>query len=246
MHQRRPGSHITVLTGAGISTGSGIPDFRGPEGTWTRHPEQAALLEIDGWVNDPAVRRAGWAMWRDQPAWSATPSQAHSALVELEHADLLEAVLTQNFDGLHQAAGHDRSHVVELHGGLRTTSCLRCGARQATAAVLDRLDRDSDPDCLECGGVLKPDVVYFGERLPEDALGRAIAAAQDADVFVAIGSTLTVQPVASLTGIAAEAGAEVIVVNAEPTPYDHHAARVIREPIENAVPALVAELIARG
>ncbi|WP_169164340.1 SIR2 family NAD-dependent protein deacylase [Cellulomonas taurus] len=245
MHQRRPGSHITVLTGAGISTGSGIPDFRGPEGTWTRHPDQAELLEIDRLVNDPAVRRAGWAMWRDHPAWTATPSAAHRALVELERAELLEAVLTQNFDGLHQAAGHD-SPVIELHGGLRTTSCLRCGARQATSAVLARLDRNGDPDCLECGGILKPDVVYFGERLPEDALGRAIAAAQDADVFVAIGSTLTVQPVASLTGIAAESGAEVIIVNAEPTPYDHHASRVIRTPIEDAVPDLVAELIERG
>jgi NAD-dependent deacetylase len=246
MHQRRPGSHLTVLTGAGISTGSGIPDFRGPEGTWTRHPDQAELLEIDRHVNDPAVRAAGWAMWRDHPAWTAVPSAAHRALVELERADLLEAVLTQNFDGLHQAAGHGREHVIELHGSLRTTSCLRCGARQATTAVLDRLARDRDPECLECGGILKPDVVYFGERLPEDALGRAIAAAQDADVFLAIGSTLSVQPVASLTGIAAEAGAEVIIVNAEPTPYDHLASRVVREPIETAVPELVAELIARG
>lgn len=246
MHQRRPGSHITVLTGAGISIGAGIPDFRGPQGTWTQHPDQASLLEIDRHVNDDATRQAGWRMWRDHPAWSAAPSAAHRALVELEQADLLEALLTQNFDGLHQAAGHTREHVIELHGGMRTTSCLRCGARQATTAVLERLDRDRDPECLECGGILKPDVVYFGERLPEDALGRAIAAAQDADVFVAIGSTLTVQPVASLTGIAAEAGAEVVIVNAEPTPYDHVAARVIREPIEVAVPELVRELLDRG
>lgn len=246
MHQRRPGSHITVLTGAGISTGAGIPDFRGPEGTWTRHPDQAELLEIDRYASDPAIRQAGWRMWREHPAWSATPSVAHRALVELERAELLEALLTQNFDGLHQAAGHSREQVVELHGGLRTTSCLRCGARQATTAVLERLDRDREPACLECGGILKPDVVYFGERLPEDALGRAIAAAQDADVFLAIGSTLSVQPVASLTGIAAESGAEVIIVNAEPTPYDHVAHRVIREPIEVAVPELVSELLARG
>lgn len=246
MHQRRPGSHLTALTGAGISTGSGIPDFRGPEGTWTRHPEQADLLEIDRHVNDPAIRMAGWAMWRDHPAWSATPSVAHRALVELERAELLEAVLTQNFDGLHQAAGHDPAQVVELHGGMRTTSCLRCGARQATTAVLARLERDRDPECLECGGILKPDVVYFGERLPEDALGRAVAAAQDADVFLVIGSTLTVQPVASLTEVAADAGAEVIIVNAEPTPYNHLASRVIREPIDTTVPELVRELIARG
>lgn len=245
MHQRRPGPRVTVLTGAGISTGSGIPDFRGPEGTWTRHPEQADLLEIDRHVNDPQVRRSGWMMWHQHPAWAAEPSPAHRALVDLERAGMLEALLTQNFDALHQRAGHDPSLVVELHGSLRTTSCLRCGARQATTAVLERLERDGDPRCPDCDGVLKPDVVYFGERLPDEALGRAVAAAQDADVFVAIGSTLTVQPVAGLTGLAAEHGAEVIVVNAEPTPYDHLAARVVREPIEVAVPALVEELVAR-
>ncbi|MEV7973687.1 Sir2 family NAD-dependent protein deacetylase [Cellulomonas sp. NPDC089187] len=246
MHQRRPGSHLTVLTGAGLSTASGIPDFRGPQGTWTQHPEQADLLEIDRHVNDMAIRMAGWAMWQDHPAWASAPSDAHRALVELERAQLLEAVLTQNFDGLHHAAGHSPELVVELHGGMRTTSCLRCGARQATTAVLARLERDRDPGCLECGGVLKPDVVYFGEWLPEQALGRAVAAAQDADVFLVIGSTLTVQPVASLTEVAADAGAEVVIVNAEPTPYDHLASRVVREPIESAVPELVRELIARG
>lgn len=246
MHQRRPGPHITVLTGAGISTGSGIPDFRGPDGTWTTDPDQAALLEIDRHVNDPRVRRAGWAMWRDHPAWSARPSAAHRALVELERAELLEAVLTQNFDGLHQAAGHDPHLVLELHGTMRTTSCLRCGDRQATTAVLERLGRDGDPLCPYCGGVLKPDVVYFGELLPEEALGRAVAAAQDADIFVVIGSTLTVQPVAGLTGLAAENGAEVIIVNADPTPFDHLAERVVRDRIEQAVPALVTELLARA
>lgn len=240
-----PGLRVTVLTGAGISTGSGIPDFRGPRGTWTRHPEQAELLEIRRYVADADVRRRGWAAWRNHPAWTATPSAAHRALVELARADRLQALLTQNFDGLHQAAGSDPADVVELHGDLRTTSCLACGDRRPTPEVLARLDAEPDPRCVRCGGILKVDVVYFGEMLPDRALERAVAAAQDGDVLLAIGTTLTVHPVASLAGLAAEVGAELVIVNAEPTPYDHLADRVLREPIETAVPALVAELLDR-
>ncbi|VTR75939.1 SIR2 family NAD-dependent protein deacylase [Cellulomonas hominis] len=241
-----PGLRVTVLTGAGISTASGIPDFRGPEGAWTRHPEQVDLLEIGRYVADPEARRTGWRWWRANPAWGARPSAGHRAITELERAGRLQAVLTQNFDGLHQAAGSDPGQVVELHGTMRTTSCLACGARQATADVLARLDAEPDPPCTVCGGILKPDVVYFGEMLPDRALERAIAAAQDGDVFLAVGTTLSVQPVASLTGLAADSGAEVVIVNAEPTPYDRVADRVVREPIEDALPALVAELLARA
>jgi NAD-dependent deacetylase len=241
-----PGLRVTALTGAGVSTGAGIPDFRGPQGTWTRHPEQAELLEIGRYVADADVRRRGWAAWRGHPALTARPAAGHRALVDLERADRLQALLTQNFDGLHQAAGSDPGHVAELHGTLRTTSCLACGARQPTADVLARLDAEPDPPCRVCGGVLKPDVVYFGERLPERPLERAIGAAQDGDVFLAVGTTLSVEPVASLAGLAAESGAELIIVNAEPTPYDRLADRLVREPIEQALPALVAELLARG
>lgn len=240
-----PGLRVTVLSGAGLSTAAGIPDFRGPQGTWTRHPDQVELLDIGRYVADPEVRRRGWRMWRDHPAWHARPAAGHRAVAELGRAGRLQAVLTQNFDGLHQAGGSDPADVVELHGTLRTTSCLACGAREDTRAVLARLDAEPDPPCAVCGGVLKPDVVYFGERLPERALDRAIAAAQDGDVLVAVGSTLTVQPVASLVGLAAEVGAEVVIVNAEPTPYDRVADRVVRNPIEQALPALVSELLAR-
>lgn len=245
MHMPAPGLRVTVLTGAGISTGAGIPDFRGPDGTWTRHPDQVELLDLGRYVADGDVRRRGWRMWREHPAWTARPAAGHRALVDLERAGRLQAVLTQNFDGLHQAAGLDDHDVVELHGTLRTTSCLVCGDRQPTADVLARLDAEPDPPCAVCGGVLKPDVVYFGERLQDRPLERAIAAAQDGDVFLAVGSTLTVQPVASLAGLAAEVGAEVVIVNAEPTAYDHLADRVVRDPIEQALPALVAELLAR-
>ncbi len=235
---------VTVLTGAGISTASGIPDFRGPQGVWTRDPSAADLLELGLFVRDPEVRARGWRMWAEHPAWTAQPTVAHRALVDLERAGVLAATLTQNFDGLHQAAGADPSRVVELHGTLATTSCVRCGTQVPTRRVLDRLATEPDPGCHVCDGPLKPDVVYFGERLPEDALERAVAAATDAHTFVAIGTTLTVQPVASLVSVAVEAGARLVIVNAEPTPYDRLADEVLRDPIEHAVPALVAELVA--
>lgn len=234
---------VTVLTGAGISTGSGIPDFRGPQGVWTQDPSAAELLEIRAYVRDRDVRVRGWRMWAQHPVWRARPTAAHRSLVELERAGALLAVLTQNFDGLHQAAGSDPADVVELHGTLATTSCLACRTTWPTPEVLARLDAEPDPPCTVCGGVLKPDVVYFGERLPEEALDRAVAAATDAHVFVAIGTTLTVQPVASLAALSADAGARLVLVNAEPTPYDRLADEIVRDPIEQAVPALVRRLL---
>ncbi|WP_250788509.1 SIR2 family NAD-dependent protein deacylase [Cellulomonas wangsupingiae] len=242
-HDARPPT-VTVLTGAGISTASGIPDFRGPQGVWTQDPDAATLLEIDAYVRDPHVRERGWRMWAEHPVWHARPTAAHRALVELERAGALIAVLTQNFDGLHQAAGSAPDVVVELHGTLATTSCLRCGATTSTRDVLARLPVEPDPACTACGGVLKPDVVYFGERLPDDAVERAVAAATDAHTLVAVGTTLTVHPVAGLVPLAVESGARLVVVNAEPTAYDHLADEVVRDPIEEALPALVADVLA--
>ncbi|ADG75956.1 Silent information regulator protein Sir2 [Cellulomonas flavigena DSM 20109] len=234
---------MTVLTGAGISTASGIPDFRGPQGVWTRDPGAAHLLEIGPYVRDAHVRERGWRAWSGHAVWRARPTAGHRALVELERAGALRAVLTQNFDGLHQAAGSDPGLVVELHGSLATTSCLRCGAGVATRDVLARLPATPDPACDACGGVLKPDVVYFGERLPDDALERATAAALGATTFVAVGTTLTVHPAAGLVPLAVDAGARLVVVNAEPTAYDHLADEVLRAPIDEALPALVDTLL---
>ena len=184
---------------------------------WTLNPERARLLDIDAFVGDPAVRVAGWLDWRDQAAWTAEPSPAHKALARLADVGMLDAVLTQNFDGLHQAAGMKERQVVELHGTLRTTSCLGCGHRMDTADVVATLAEHPDPACASCGGILKPDIVYFGEALPEDAINRAVQAASHCDIFIAIGTTLSVYPVASLAGTALAADAQLIIVNAEPT-----------------------------
>lgn len=234
---------VVVLTGAGVSTGSGIPDFRGPQGVWTRDPGAMRLLDWSAYREDPEVRTAAWAMWRDHPVWHAEPSPAHLALVDLERAGLLRAVCTQNFDGLHQRAGQAPALVHELHGSLPGSTCRDCGAREVTADVLARLDTEPDPRCRVCAGVLATDVVMFGEVLPSDVLGACVRAAEDCDLFVAIGTTLTVQPAAALTAVAADAGASVVIVNAAPTPYDRLADAVVREPIDDAVPALVAELV---
>jgi len=234
---------VTVLTGAGISTGSGIPDFRGPNGVWTRDPLAARLLDHGWYLADPATRRRTWQMWRDSPVWWAEPTPAHRSLVDLEHAGALQAICTQNFDGLHQRAGTSGQKVLELHGSLTGSRCLTCGAAEPTADILARLDTDTDPHCARCGGPLATDVVMFGEPLPGRVLDAAVDAATACEVFVAVGSTLTVQPAASLTQVAAEAGARVVIVNAEPTPYDRLADQVDRRPIQEALPELVRELL---
>ncbi|WP_062462817.1 SIR2 family NAD-dependent protein deacylase [Demequina soli] len=235
---------ITVLTGAGVSTGAGIPDFRGPDGVWTRHPERARLLEIDVFVGDRDARIEGWRDWAAHGAWSARPSPAHRALARLVAAGACDTILTQNIDGLHQAAGTPDDAVVEMHGRLATTTCLGCGLSLATREVLEVLPETPDPRCPYCGGLLKPDVVYFGEALRARDLERADRAARSCDTFVAVGTTLQVYPVAALAGTAVAAGASLVIVNASPTGYDRDASLVVREPIEEAVPRLVDEWLA--
>jgi NAD-dependent deacetylase len=242
----REASAVTVLTGAGISTDSGIPDFRGPQGLWKRDPDAQRMSDIRAYVSDPQLRRQAWRSRRQHPAWSARPNAAHRALVELERSGRLRALITQNIDELHQRAGSDPALMLELHGTLFAVACLSCADRTPMTEALDRVERgEEDPRCLRCGGLLKSATVSFGQSLDPAVLAAAGAAAADCDLLLVVGSSLTVQPAAGLVDVATGAGAAAVIVNAESTPYDDVAAALIRDPIGIAVPALVADLPAR-
>lgn len=236
---------IVALTGAGISTDSGIPDFRGPQGVWTKDPAAERTASIQHYLGDAEVRKRVWQGRLHSPAWTAEPNAGHRALVDLERQGRLVTVVTQNIDGLHQRAGS--TDVVELHGTMRDVTCWRCGVRLPMAPVLDRLRAgEEDPHCLEpldgamCGGILKSATISFGQALDPKVVERALSAVGTADLLMAVGSTLTVNPAASLVPLAAQAGIAVVIVNADPTPFDDLAAAVVRTPIGDALPALVA------
>ncbi|HTJ39646.1 MAG TPA: Sir2 family NAD-dependent protein deacetylase [Dactylosporangium sp.] len=231
---------VVALTGAGISTDSGIPDFRGPQGVWTRDPEAMKLSSIEHYVADPDVRRRSWQERLRHPAWSATPNAAHRALAELAGAGLVTAVVTQNIDGLHQRAGLDAARVIELHGTIHETECLQCGARGPMRETLERVEAgEADPDCRGCGGILKSATISFGQQMNMATLTAAAEAALECRTFVAVGTSLTVHPAAGLVGVAAKHGARIVIINDAETPYDAIADEVIREPIGNVLPALV-------
>ena len=232
--------HLTVLTGAGISTDSGIPDYRGPDGVWTRDPDAEKLVTLSYYVADPEIRRKAWAM-RSDSGFDAGPNAGHAALADLERQGRLRALLTQNVDGLHTEAGN--TAVLELHGTVRETECLSCGDRRPMAGTVARLDAgDPDPACLVCGGILKSATISFGQLLDPAVLEAAALAAGDCDLFLAVGTSLQVHPAAGLVDLAASSRARVVVVvvNAEPTPYDQMADLVVREPISSALPRLLA------
>ena len=236
---------VAVLTGAGISTDSGIPDFRGPGGIWTRDPAAEKMSTYQVYVTDPAVRLRSWQARLAHPAWTAEPNAAHLALARLAASGIDTQVITQNIDGLHQRAGLAADQVLELHGTMYSVVCVGCGDRSAMADTLARVRAgEEDPACARCGGILKSATVMFGQALDTGVLSRAAAAAQAADVFLAIGTTLTVEPAASLCAVAVRAGAPLVIVNRDPTPYDGVATELIREPISTAVPAIVDILIA--
>ncbi|BAU87119.1 NAD-dependent protein deacetylase of SIR2 family [Streptomyces laurentii] len=234
---------VAILTGAGISTDSGIPDYRGPDGLWRRDPEAERLVTYGPYMSDPEIRRRSWRMRLDGPVLRARPNTAHLAIAAYEKTGNALRVITQNVDGLHQAAGVPARKVFELHGSARSVVCTACQARSSMAEALERVKAgEADPPCRECGGILKSATVMFGEHLDPEVLARAMAVAKAAEVFLAVGSSLQVQPAASLAGLAAEAGARLIIVNAEPTPYDPLADEIVREPIGTALPALLDRL----
>jgi NAD-dependent deacetylase len=240
-------SHSTVaLTGAGVSTESGIPDFRGPNGLWTRDPKSERLSNIGYYIANPEVRRESWRRRLDHPAWAATPNAAHDALAALEAAGRLDLLVTQNIDGLHLAAGSSAGRLIEIHGTIRETACLGCGDRRPMREALARVaGGEPDPPCERCGGILKSATVSFGQNLDPELLARAEEAAATAELFLAVGTSLTVYPVARLPEIALDAGARLVILNAEPTPLDGLAHAVLRGQAGEVLATLVAAATAR-
>jgi NAD-dependent deacetylase len=232
---------IVVLTGAGISTESGIPDFRGPNGLWTRDPEAEKLSDISYYIADPEVRRKAWQKRLANPAWTAQPNAGHKAIVELERRGKLHALVTQNIDGLHQKAGNSAERIIEVHGTMHEVVCWDCGWRGPMPPTLDRVRAgEADPACKGCGGILKSATILFGEGLGPGVMERATAAAIEADLLLAVGSTLQVYPVAGVVPTAKSAGARLVIVNADTTQFDRIADAVLHKPIGETLPALVS------
>ena len=232
-------SRVVALTGAGISTDSGIPDFRGPQGVWTKNPKAEKLSNIHYYVSDPEVRRLAWQSRLEHPAWRATPNAGHRALVELERRHQLHLLVTQNIDGLHQRAGSSPERVIEVHGTVHDAICLQCDWRLPMQTVLDRVRAgEEDPPCTRCGGILKSATISFGQALVPEVIARAMQAAEDGDVLLAVGTSLQVYPVAGMIPVAKAAGARIVIVNAEPTQFDGIADAVVTSPIGVALPAI--------
>jgi NAD-dependent deacetylase len=230
---------VAVLTGAGISTDSGIPDFRGPNGVWTRDPAAERRSNINSYLADPQVRRDAWRIRSSSEMFDAQPNDAHRALVALD--DRLHTLVTQNIDGLHQRAGTPPDRVVEIHGTVHSWECVECGARGPMIDALDRVRAgEEDPPCELCGGIIKSATILFGQGLVRADLERAERAAVEADVLLAIGTSLSVYPVAGMVPTAVEVGRPVIIVNAEPTDLDHLATVVLR----GSAAELLSELLA--
>ncbi len=231
---------VVVLSGAGISTDSGIPDFRGPQGVWTKNPEAEKLATLDVYLSDPEVRRRSWRNRLTSPMWDAQPNAGHRALVDLERSGRLELLVTQNIDGLHRKAGHDPERIVEIHGTSLEVMCMSCGERQDAEPVHDRVRAgEDDPACLTCGGILKSATISFGQSLVAEDLLRAEQAAQSCDLLLAVGSTLAVFPAAGLVPVAVRHGAVVLIVNGGPTEMDGLADVVLNGSIGECLPALV-------
>lgn len=232
---------VVVLTGAGISTDSGIPDFRGPRGLWTRNPKAEKLSDIRYYMSDPEVRRLAWQSRLDHSALSARPNAGHLALVDLERRGKLHALITQNIDELHQIAGNSPEKVIEVHGTLRQAMCMSCGRRGPMQETLERVRAgEEDPRCLACGGILKSATVSFGQALVPEVIDRAMAVAAQADLLVAVGSTLQVYPVAGAVPAAKAAGAKVAIVNRDPTAMDDIADALLPGSISEILPRICA------
>jgi NAD-dependent deacetylase len=231
---------VVVLSGAGISTDSGIPDFRGPEGVWTKNPEAEKMATLSCYMADTEVRKCAWKTRLGLGDWDLKPNAGHRALLELETRGKLHTLITQNVDGLHQKAGTDRDLVVEIHGTLREVVCMTCGVRGPMQRALERVRAgEDDPACEGCGGILKSATISFGQNLVAEDLERAERAAGDCELLLAVGTSLAVYPIAGVVPIARHAGARVVIVNGEPTEMDALADAVLRGSIGEILPRLV-------
>ncbi|HEX6318275.1 MAG TPA: Sir2 family NAD-dependent protein deacetylase [Burkholderiales bacterium] len=231
---------VVALTGAGISTDSGIPDFRGPQGLWTKNPVAEKMSNIHYYLADAEVRKASWQNRLSSPAWSAKPNPGHMALVDIERRKKLHALITQNIDELHQLAGNSPERVIEVHGTMRRFMCWGCGMRGPMQLVLERVRAgEADPPCRDCGGILKSDTISFGQQLVPEVIDQAMQAAAEAELFLAVGTSLQVYPVAGTVEVARAAGARIVIVNAQPTPFDGIADAVFNQPISEILPAIL-------
>ena len=231
---------VVVLTGAGISTDSGIPDFRGPDGLWTKNPEAEKMATLQHYMGDPEVRKRAWKTRGGTFARRAEPNVGHHALVELERRGKLDTLITQNVDGLHVDAGTSVERVVKIHGTIREVVCMSCDDRNPMQHALDRVEAgEDDPPCTKCGGILKSATISFGQGLVAEDLRRAEEAANRCDLMFAIGTTLGVYPIAAVVPIAKQCGARVVILNAEPTEMDHIADAILRGSIADLLPPIV-------
>ena len=231
--------HVVVLTGAGISTDSGIPDFRGPQGLWTGNPAAEKMSDINYYVADREVRKAAWQTRLHSPAWTAKPNAGHRALAELERRGKLHVLITQNIDGLHQQAGNSPERVIEVHGTLHSVVCLNCGWKGPMQETLQRVrSGEDDPPCRLCGGMLKSDTISFGQALIPEVIQRALKATLETDLLLSVGTSLQVYPVANVVPYAKAAGARVIIMNAQPTPFDGVADGIMNGSISELLPQL--------
>ncbi|MCK5123857.1 MAG: Sir2 family NAD-dependent protein deacetylase [Dehalococcoidia bacterium] len=230
-----------VFTGAGISTESGIPDFRSPGGIWSRYdPED---FTIQKFLSGPAARKGIWKMSAESGLLTAAePNPAHYAIAKLHNLGKLDCVITQNIDNLHQKAGVPDDKVFELHGNMEWVVCLSCRRRFPMPEVLQKIKEGIEvPDCPDCQGILKPDAVFFGEALPQETLQEAIRRSRKCDLFIVIGSTLVIYPAAYIPTYAVEAGAKLAIVNLTPTPFDHYATVIIRDKAGDIMSKVIAQ-----
>jgi len=232
---------ICVLTGAGISTDSGIPDFRGPNGVWTKNPAAEKAANIQTYLRDRTARERAWQRYVDGGVWTdREPNDGHRALVRLEARGKLDTLITQNVDGLHARAGTTEGKLVEIHGTMAKAMCLSCEQRWPIGEVVERVRAgDIDPHCADCGGIIKTATISFGQSLVAADLERSELAANTCDLMIAVGTSLTVTPIAYVVPIAARNGAPVIILNAEPTPYDSIATVLVSAGISEALPQIV-------